>query len=92
MRARIDRRRASVRLLASAVLVLLFSGCAWTEYRAWKSAQADHEECLERFPDSPERCTELRNAVDARFREYERAGRARWSCDRDSGECFEAGL
>lgn len=82
--------RAFARLTAVTSALLSLSGCASVEYNRYKTAQADYESCLQQGPASADHCGELRNAVNDRFNEYERASRARWSCDKDTGRCSDS--
>ena len=74
-------KRDFVRWSALALIGALM-GCASAEFRAYESARAAHESCLEEHPEETERCAVLEDAARQRYEEYERAAQSRWGRDR----------
>jgi hypothetical protein len=67
--------------LAFAILVGSSTGCVSTELRDFERARQAYDECLDRFPSTPDRCKPLKAEADARYEEYEEAAREGWNRD-----------
>ena len=65
-------------LFGAGLLLPGLVGCAWTEYRAYTSAKADYEACLEDNVADPDRCGVLKDGANRRYEEYESVAKQRW--------------